>query len=52
MNILDHSESDILKLSDRWVWQIYPGDIELTLGRYQPPSCSFLKSTITLLRIG
>ena len=32
MKILAHSESHIVKLSDGSVWQIYPGDIDLTLG--------------------
>jgi hypothetical protein len=31
MKILDHSESHIVKLSDGSVWQIFPGDIDLTL---------------------
>jgi ubiquitin C-terminal hydrolase len=31
MKILAHSESHIVKLSDGSVWQIYPGDIDLTL---------------------
>jgi hypothetical protein len=32
MKILAHSESHIVKLSDGSVWQIFPGDIDLTLG--------------------
>jgi hypothetical protein len=32
MTILAHSESHIVKLSDLSVWQIFPGDIDLTLG--------------------
>jgi hypothetical protein len=32
MRILSHSESHIVKLSDGSVWQIYPGDLDLTLG--------------------
>jgi hypothetical protein len=31
MRIFSHSESHIVKLSDGSVWQIYPGDIDLTL---------------------
>jgi hypothetical protein len=31
MKILAHSESHIVKLSDGSVWQIFPGDIDLTL---------------------
>jgi hypothetical protein len=31
MKILDHSESHIVKLSDGSLWQIFPGDIDLTL---------------------
>jgi hypothetical protein len=31
MKILAHSESHIVKLSDESVWQIFPGDIDLTL---------------------
>jgi hypothetical protein len=31
MKILDHSESHLVKLSDGSVWQIFPGDIDLTL---------------------
>ena len=32
MKILEHSESHIVKLSDGSVWQIFPGDLDLTLG--------------------
>jgi len=32
MKLLVHSESHIVKLSDGSVWQIFPGDIDLTLG--------------------
>ena len=32
MKILDHTESHIVKLSDGSVWQIFPGDLDLTLG--------------------
>jgi hypothetical protein len=32
LRILSHSESHIVKLSDGSFWQIYPGDIDLTLG--------------------
>jgi hypothetical protein len=31
MKILDHSESHIVKLSDGSFWQIFPGDLDLTL---------------------
>jgi hypothetical protein len=31
MKILAHSESHIVNLSDGSVWQIFPGDIDLTL---------------------
>jgi hypothetical protein len=32
MKIVSHSESHIVKLSDGSMWQIFPGDINLTLG--------------------
>jgi hypothetical protein len=31
MKILAHSESHMVKLSDGSLWQIFPGDIDLTL---------------------
>jgi hypothetical protein len=31
MRIVSHSESHIVELSDGSVWQIFPGDIDLTL---------------------
>jgi hypothetical protein len=31
VKILSHSESHIVKLSDGSVWQIFPGDVDLTL---------------------
>jgi hypothetical protein len=40
MQILAHSESHIVKLSDGSVGQILSGDIDLT---YRRPSCSFLE---------
>jgi hypothetical protein len=32
VKIVNHSESHIVELSDGSVWQIFPGDIDLTLG--------------------
>ena len=32
MNIKEHSESHIVKLDDGSEWQIFPSDIDLTLG--------------------
>ena len=32
MKIVNHSESHIVELSDGSVWQIFPDDIDLTLG--------------------
>jgi hypothetical protein len=32
MKIISHSESHIVTLSDGSVWQIFPSDIDLTLG--------------------
>jgi hypothetical protein len=31
MRILEHPESHIVKLDDGSIWQIFPGDIDLTL---------------------
>jgi hypothetical protein len=31
MKILEHSESHIVRLSDGSIWQIFPGDLDLTL---------------------
>jgi hypothetical protein len=31
MKILEHPESHIVKLDDGSVWQVFPGDIDLTL---------------------
>jgi hypothetical protein len=31
MRILEHRESHIVKLDDGSVWQVFPGDIDLTL---------------------
>jgi hypothetical protein len=32
VRIVSHSESHIVELTDGSVWQIFPGDIDLTLG--------------------
>lgn len=32
MKIISHAESHIVELSDGTTWQIFPGDIDLTLG--------------------
>jgi hypothetical protein len=32
MKIISHPESHIVELSDGTIWQIFPGDIDLTLG--------------------
>jgi hypothetical protein len=31
MKILEHSESHIVKMDDGSAWQIFPGDVDLTL---------------------
>jgi hypothetical protein len=31
LKIINHSDSHIVKLSDQSVWQVFPGDIDLTL---------------------
>jgi hypothetical protein len=31
MRIRSHSESHIVELDDGWRWQIFPGDLDLTL---------------------